>query len=692
MSMTLIASAAALLVFSISGVTYAQQGTDDCAFPDVLVGGGPFSFDTAGATTSPQQSGVCPTANRDVWFRWTAPSTDTYYVDLCGGAAFDTVAAAYNGNTCPAGFWVGCNDDACGAQSQFNFPAVAGNSYMIQIGAFGTNTTGSGTFTIHVGLPPQCAISTGPDVIVGDMPDVENYGVTGSLDAISLGTTSCNLGTVNLNWFANTNQHPVIGGNLYRFKIVNGAGRFEQIGQSWLKHGFFALSQQTLCCPQCNATDGTTLGVGCSDAYGAGLNGSQVNLGPRWQVNAASGVFTYPPANPGWSGTTARRCEFLSTDVEPTAASTTRFFCETQYVTPDDAAAGNQNNNASRREMSCTGGQGADANLNFITPTVRQESAIEAWPLCETGVTLTNVQADGLFMIGSKATPLGSGNWHYEYALYNMNSDRSGGAFAVPVPAGVNITNIGFHDISYRNGDGPGNVNFSGTDWIGTVAGGAIIWSTETQAQNASANAVRWGSTYNFRFDANTAPVNGNAAIGLWKTGGPATVTGAAQVPGSGNTGFPFCFGDGSGVPCPCGNNSAPGANVGCLHSFGFGARLVASGNPSISNDTWVLGGSGMPNSSALYFQGTALSGDGAGTLFGDGLRCAGGTTIRLGTKTNAGGASQYPQAGDQSISVRGGNTVGATRTYQVWYRNAAVFCTVAGFNLTNGVAVVWLP
>jgi hypothetical protein len=690
MSIVRIANAVALLLGLVSGTALAQGG-NDCASPTVITGGGPFSFNTVGATTSPQQSGVCPTANRDVWFTWMAPSTNSYEVVMCGGTSLDTVVAVYNGNGCPVGTSLACNDQSCGNQSRVTFQTGAGQHYMIQIGSFTSSATGAGAFTIGIGTPSQCAISTGPDVIVGDMPSISNYTGALGLDALSIGTTSCNVGTVGLNWVASTNQHPVIGGNLYRFKIVNGAGRFEQIGQSWLKHGFAAVNG-TLCCPTCQGGGGSQLGVGCSDPYGPGLNGNQSSLGPRWQVNAATGVFTYPPANPGWSGTTARRCEFSTTDAEPTTGSTTRFFCETQYVTPDDAAAGNQNNNASRREMTCTGGLGFDASFALIGSTVRQESAIEAWPLCEAGVTLSEVQVDGKFLIGSKATDLGGGIWHYEYAVYNMNSDRSGGAFAVPVPIGANITNIEFHDVTYRNGDGPGNVNFSGTDWTSTTAFGSIVWTTEPQAQNASANAVRWGSTYNFRFDANAAPVNGDVTLGLWKVGTPDSVTAAAQVPGAGNTSFAFCFGDGNGTPCPCGNNSSVGANVGCLNSLALGAGLVASGSASISNDTLVLGGSGMPNSSALYFQGTSQAGAGAGTVFGDGLRCADGSVVRLGIKLNAAGASQYPDAGDPTISVSGANAVGDTRTYQVWYRNAAVFCTVDAFNLTNGWQVTWTP
>jgi hypothetical protein len=99
-----------------------------------------------------------------------------------------------------------------------------------------------------------------------------------------------------------------------------------------------------------------------------------------------------------------------------------------------------------------------------------------------------------------------------------------------------------------------------------------------------------------------------------------------------------------------------------------------------------------MPNSSALYFQGTAQQGGGLGVAFGDGLRCAGGTIVRLGTKSNVGGASTYPTGGDPSVSVRGLVTAGNVRNYQVWYRNAAAFCTSSTFNLTNGVSVLWMP
>ena len=68
---------------------------------------------------------------------------------------------------------------------------------------------------------------------------------------------------------AGTNDHPVIAQNLYR--IMD--GRIEQIGMSWLKHGFCALQQNA--CNTCTGNgNGSALGTGCSDPYGSSLNGS----------------------------------------------------------------------------------------------------------------------------------------------------------------------------------------------------------------------------------------------------------------------------------------------------------------------------------------------------------------------------------------------------------------------------------
>jgi hypothetical protein len=152
-------------------------------------------------------------------------------------------------------------------------------------------------------------------------------------------------------------------------------------------------------------------------------------------------------------------------------------------------------------------------------------------------------------------------------------------------------------------------------------------------------------------------------------------------------TGTPVCFGDGSGTPCPCGNTG--GSGEGCANSTGSGASLDGSGTASVSNDTvTLLAGNAIPNQPGLFFQGNNTIGGGAGSIFGDGLRCCGGSVIRLEVVVPNG-------AGDAQTSVPiaadGGVMPGDTRCYQYWYRNPGGGSPCgAGFNLTNGYEITW--
>jgi hypothetical protein len=94
-------------------------------------------------------------------------------------------------------------------------------------------------------------------------------------------------------------------------------------------------------------------------------------------------------------------------------------------------------------------------------------------------------------------------------------------------------------------------------------------------------------------------------------------------------------------------------------------------------------------------FQGTARVNGGAGVPFGDGLRCAGGTTSRLFVKSSS--TSDFllfgSPVGDTPLSIRGGVPVtGGTTHYQAWFRNAETWCTPATYNTSNGLSVTWLP
>ena len=179
-------------------------------------------------------------------------------------------------------------------------------------------------------------------------------------------------------------------------------------------------------------------------------------------------------------------------------------------------------------------------------------------------------------------------------------------------------------------------------------------------------------------------------AGGFFATAGGVVALGIVSLDSCGGDANMFCYGDGSVTACPCGNASAVGDRAGCLRSLGTGGALRVHGRASLASDTLRLEGATMPNSSGLYFQGLNVIGGGSGATFGDGVTCTAGPFIRLGSKTNVGGASAYPSGADLSISERGVVASIGTRHYQVRYRNSASFCTPNTFNYTNGVRVVW--
>ena len=149
-----------------------------------------------------------------------------------------------------------------------------------------------------------------------------------------------------------------------------------------------------------------------------------------------------------------------------------------------------------------------------------------------------------------------------------------------------------------------------------------------------------------------------------------------------------YCSGDGSGTACPCGNPG--GSGEGCANSTGAGATLGGGGSVSIAADNLTFSaGSLVPNQPALLFQGVNAVNSGAGILFGDGLRCAGGFIVRLGVAvpSASGDASWGPGLGSGA-----GWVAGEARRFQVWYRDPAGSPCGSGFNLSNGAEVLFQP
>ena len=376
----------------------------------------------------------------------------------------------------------------------------------------------------------------GPDVIVGDLPSLQQFGSAGTQVGLGVATTSCNNGTVDLNWFALPNtDHPVIPQNLYR--MSGGAtndDRFEQVGQSWLKHAFTALTENA-CGFGCNGTGGSHLGVGCSDPYGASLNASQSGLGSRAFVNPFTGA--YPSTARDHTGHahdgTSHRILVEANDLDTTMNPGATYYAEAQYVTPHEYAWCQSNptqcnmyNNASYRRFNVSGT--TSFTFSAVGSTVRTTPAINAW----TGATINTIEpepgVDGRAFLAYKVTGPVAGVWHYEYAINNQNLDRGIQSFSLPLGCGVAVSNVGFHaplnPPAFANDGTLNSAGYSNAAWTQNQSTSALSWSSETFAQNQNANALRWGTLYNFRFDSTSPPQTANATIGFFKNGTPITV------------------------------------------------------------------------------------------------------------------------------------------------------------------------
>jgi hypothetical protein len=205
-------------------------------------------------------------------------------------------------------------------------------------------------------------------------------------------------------------------------------------------------------------------------------------------------------------------------DLDPAQNAGAVFVAECQYIHSQDAAAGNDDNNASYRlaTVGSTWSSSLGYPITLTGPTVQQKPAIFAWQATHSDVSfsLVDVPGDGRFIVGGRAIDQGDGTWRYEYAVYNLNSDRAGGSFSIAIPQGVTISNVGFKAPKYLNGE-----PYTNAAWTTTEADGMLTFACEPYSQTVNGNAIRWSTLYNFRFTANSGPTTATGSLGLFKPG-----------------------------------------------------------------------------------------------------------------------------------------------------------------------------
>jgi hypothetical protein len=342
--------------------------------------------------------------------------------------------------------------------------------------------------------------AAGPDVTLLDIQSTFRFGSVsvggvGLVHGYAISSHTCNIGTTNLLW--TNGGTPALAMNAYRLHD----GRLMHIGMGHCKYACCAAAGNGPC-GSCNGAGGSVLGAGCLDVYGASYNGGQSRLGPRSGINPFTGTCA---ATSGSGDAIYKRLQIAQNDMVAANFPNALYFVEGVYVGTDDAQAGAWLNNATHRRVTVNQ---STFDLAVAGSTVALIPAIRAWrdnglgvgvPDPSVTIAFVDVPNEGRFWYATKVRDNGNGTWTYDYAVFNLNSDRAGGSFSVPVPAGVSVTNVNWNAPRWHSLE-----TYNNNPWVISNAGGNLEFRTDqTFAQNPNANAIRWGVMHNFWFTSN---------------------------------------------------------------------------------------------------------------------------------------------------------------------------------------------
>ena len=354
----------------------------------------------------------------------------------------------------------------------------------------------------------------------------------------------CNPGTVVIPWQAAMQpNHPKFG-----FLIVRESnGRMEQISdRSYCKHAFTSTNYSGPCGTCQNPGTGSVMGIHCADTYGSGNNADRNWLGPADEIDPWLGTWnpigSYfdqgdpnvgAPNNsdgvrsPSYNGPddVKNRVTVKETDLITPGAN---YFYGIHLLHQGEALANRGDNLASRGFTPSWNGSSWSFGNNSVGMV--WGSILQHWQ----GATLdsgSNGNDDGRFFVACKVTPLGGGQFHYEYAVHNVDNSRGGATFRVPVDPAAVVANYSFRDID----------NNALNNWIGARQGNEVVFTAPVS------NPLNWNTIYNFGFDCNIAPGGGGVVLDEARLGaGALSVTVLSQIPG----GVPVAQVTSVGTPC----------------------------------------------------------------------------------------------------------------------------------------------
>ena len=318
----------------------------------------------------------------------------------------------------------------------------------------------------------------------------------------------------------------------------------------------------------------------------------------------------------------------------------------------------------------------------FNSIALRADGSIAAWGANDFGQSTGAPVGTGFIQVAAGAS--------HAYALRANGTIEAWGnddqGLVSSTPTGANFTYVSAgleHSLALRS---DGSIAAWGPDTYGQVLntppGNGFVEVAAGQAFSvalrADGSVVAWGVPW--------TPLWGvPAGSGFSSITAGVLYAHALNASASGEA---FCFGDASGNVCPCGTVGA--SDAGCQNSVGSGAKLIALGNPSISNDSFRMQVSGAPDATpGLIFRAQNTVNGGFGGIFGDGLLCIAGQAARSQVQVTSAGESTFA---DFQGSPFGAFQLGAgtATNYQFWYRDNGNTCLGMGFNLSNAWRVTW--